>query len=342
MSKAKHKYIIQFQNGLDQPNAVAKAPRDVSYFLSKDGYERIDIATMGGERKCFLSFFVKSFFKIVGRICNNSFVVVQYPVYSKKGSLVWSCARWFLREFKKVRIVALIHDLRSSQTEAISMQEEIRNLNKYFGLIAHSQTMIDCLEAGGSSLRCVSLGLFDYVVDSENRVQRIKSNNVCYAGNLANKLFLNSLSKLAETGLSFFLYGSPSQANLGSSVTYCGTFTPDDVSSLYGSWGLVWDGDSLETLSGTSGNYQRYNSPHKASLYIVAGLPLIVSSESAISSIVQDNKIGICVASLWEAGQTILNISESDYNEMVVNVKKYSEKLKSGHNIIDAVKRLEI
>ena len=42
---------------------------------------------------------------------------------------------------------------------------------------------------------------------------------------------------------------------------YKGVFKPDIIGHLEGSWGLVWDGDSTETRSGTWGSYLK-NSLH--------------------------------------------------------------------------------
>ena len=339
MNKAKHKYVIQFQNGLDQPNAVAKAPDDISYFLEKDGYERIDVATMGEGTTFFLKYFLVNFLNIVCRVKNHSLVVVQYPVYSKKGSLVWHCVRMALKLKKKVHFALIIHDLRSLTGEEYSLNKEIMELNSYDYIVAHSKRMVDYLSRNGCKARCLQLGLFDYSASAAPTRTRTNSTCICFAGNLAKSLFLSHLDQLCVTGLSFSLYGSP-QYKSSDTISYNGTFCPDAIPDLNGSWGLVWDGPSICELSGRAGVYQKYNSPHKASLYILAGLPLIVNVESAIAELVRREKLGICIDSLMNLHATITRITDDEYNEMISNVQNYSTKLKNGNSIRIALKQI--
>ena len=48
-----------------------------------------------------------------------------------------------------------------------------------------------------------------------------------------------------------------------------------------GSFGLIWEGDSIEKPSGSLGRYIQYISHHKLSLYILAKLPIIVAASAA-------------------------------------------------------------
>ena len=123
-------------------------------------------------------------------------------------------------------------------------------------------------------------------------------------------------------------------------IKYGGLFRSDDVSSLKGSWGLVWDGDSIDDLTGEAGNYQKINSPHKASLYLVAGLPIIVSSKAALASIVENERIGITVKSLHELADRISRMTDKDYQTMLNNVHEYGSKLASGRNILSALDQI--
>ena len=82
-------------------------------------------------------------------------------------------------------------------------------------------------------------------------------------------------------------------------VEYKGAFLPNEIpSKLEGSFGLVWDGDSTDGCNGASGDYIRYNNPHKLSLYISSCLPVIVWSQAAIADFVRQHNIGFCVDKL--------------------------------------------
>ena len=75
--------------------------------------------------------------------------------------------------------------------------------------------------------------------------------------------------------------------------------------TIEGSFGLVWDGDSIYGMNGSLGNYMQYISHHKLSLYILAGLPIIVSCSAGSAPLVKRYKIGFCVSSLLEINNKI-------------------------------------
>ena len=111
---------------------------------------------------------------------------------------------------------------------------------------------------------------------------------------------------------------------------YCGRFTPDNVSYIKGGWGLVWDGDSLETCSGEKGEYLRYNSSHKISLYLAAGIPLVIWDQSSLAKWIKDKNIGICIHNISELEPLIQNTSDDEYKKMVYNVLEISKDIRNG------------
>ncbi len=61
-------------------------------------------------------------------------------------------------------------------------------------------------------------------------------------------------------------------------VDYKGFVSSDElIATAEGEYGLASYGSSLEGGSGALGNIFQYNAPHKMSLYIRCGLPIIVS-----------------------------------------------------------------
>ena len=56
---------------------------------------------------------------------------------------------------------------------------------------------------------------------------------------------------------------------------------------MEGNWGLVWDGNSIDTCSGNFGEYLRLNAPFKFSLYLAAKRPVVVWRESAMAEYVR-------------------------------------------------------
>lgn len=74
-------------------------------------------------------------------------------------------------------------------------------------------------------------------------------------------------------------------------------------------FGLVWDGDSLDGCSGEYGQYLKWNSPHKVSFYLRAGLPLIIWKEAAVAPIIEEAGAGITIWSLKELDDKLANLT---------------------------------
>src|SRR5699024_1209361 len=125
------------------------------------------------------------------------------------------------------------------------------------------------------------------------------------------------------------------------SVKYMGQFSPQELPShLNADFGLVWDGTSVETCEGMYGQYLKYNDPHKFSLYISSGLPVIVWEHAAIADFVRANNIGLTIDSLTNIDSLISSISQTKYMELQSNVKKIAFQMRKGHYLITAVNSL--
>ena len=113
------------------------------------------------------------------------------------------------------------------------------------------------------------------------------------------------------------------------------------ISALEGGFGLIWNGDSMETCDGDMGNYLRYNSPHKLSLYLAAGMPVIIWEEAAAAEFVREHGVGIAVSSLRELPEILHNVTKERYEEYLKNIVPLSEKLRSGAYTKRAIRAAE-
>ena len=102
------------------------------------------------------------------------------------------------------------------------------------------------------------------------------------------------------------------------------------IAKVEGDYGLVWDGDSLDACTGNFGEYLRYNSPHKLSFYIRAGLPVVVWREAALASIVEKEGIGLCIDSIRQLGERLAAITPEQHATMLRNVSRVSQKMSEG------------
>jgi hypothetical protein len=185
------------------------------------------------------------------------------------------------------------------------------------------------------------LGIFDYLDPKNSHAKTGLTKNVVIAGNLSleKSAYLSSLKKHQD--VDFNLYGINFKDSCkGENVHYQGAFKPDELAdNLEGSFGLIWDGDSDETCAGLYGNYLRYNNPHKTSLYLSAGLPVIIWEDAALADFVLKNHVGLTIKSLDEISEKRKQISKLEYENMLKNVEKIAKRLKTGAYLKEALEK---
>lgn len=318
-------------------NATIKAPYDVYKILEGMGYNPINIRWNPKKK---INFFIRLVYlkNKINRLAKknpNSWFVFEYP-YGNRSNI-------YLRKklkFNRFNSILIIHDIPSLRKlcneKKADVYEEIKNLNSFDYIIAHNNFMIKWLKENGVKSNIISLDIFDYLYDGLP-INRDK-NEIVFAGNLQKSTFLY---KINPSKYSLNLFGNnfvPSAKN----VQYFGSFHPDKlISNMKGGYGLVWDGDSLDECSGPVGNYLKYNNPHKMSLYIAAGLPIIIWEKAALSDFVIKNNIGICVDSLNDLDTIISNVSDEQYARMVENLAVVREKLINGRFLEQALKKIK-
>ncbi len=309
----------------DTRNASGKAKWDASDILLNMDFT--ELYEPSSER------FVRVMQQLVHTLFVNgdTLLAVQYPANSPIFYKILGARR--------VRSFALIHDLESLRLQT-GIEREISALSAFEGIISHNPAMTKALRAGGYDGNIVDLGLFDYLGFegdvSENRDRSV----ISFAGNLSKAGFL---AELDSTGLTVDLFGipEPDMGVLSDRVHYRGAFPANEVpGKISGGWGLVWDGDSIDSCDGLMGEYLRFNCPHKASMYIVAERPLIVWDQSAIAPYVCERGIGIAVATLNEARDAIACIGEEEYDELLERVRNEKHELAAGAHLKRAVNEM--
>ncbi|WP_051006281.1 hypothetical protein [Liquorilactobacillus vini] len=106
------------------------------------------------------------------------------------------------------------------------------------------------------------------------------------------------------------------------------------------SFGLIWDGTSLNQCDGVFGEYLKYNNPHKMSLYLSSGLPVIVWKQAAVADFVEKNQVGITINRLSDLDEILDKLSIDDYRQLKENVVKIAKGMRNGVYIKRAVKNL--
>ena len=271
-------------------------------------------------------------------------LVLQYPV-KKYFSFICRVAHW-----RKATTIVLIHDLTSMHRKRITIEKEISRLMRADYVIASNEAMKQWLQHQGLTRPTGALGLFDYRSAATPENDSVPASSHRYALVYAGALVMRKnayLLDLARMDRCFDLHvygnsdGLPGLQEAKHVVCY--PFTPADtfIRSAEGDFGLVWDGDSLDTCHGDFGEYLRYNSPHKVSFYLRAGLPVIIWKQAAVASIIEEEGIGICVESMKELERLLASITPEQMQQMKTNVKRVSDRLKRGDFFTQALQQAQ-
>lgn len=263
----------------------------------------------------------------------KSDVIIQWPIFSNYTSIKLLL---YILKLRNTSYRVLIHDIQNLRLE---LKEHDEIFEQYMRgasrVIVHSPNMEKHLRSLGIETKTSVLTSFDYLT-TDVIPSRIRSNVVTYVGNLVKSEFLKDIDSSILHDWNLYCYGLGGDM-IPECITYKGCFKPENVSVIEGSWGLVWDGTSTETCDGVMGRYLRYNAPHKLSLYIVSGLPLIVWQESSLAEYVKKNKLGITIKNLSQIEDTITSISDDEYFEYCENIKREAECLKKGDHLINCI-----
>ena len=350
-------YYISIKRDL-RNTAGVKAPSDISAICRKCGYKEILMPRFPREKnKIYQKIWLLlkgtlNWNRIKKTIKSGSIVIFQHPMY---GNRLSEKMIPIIQKKKNTKFIVLIHDLESLRggiSGVIKKSEKTNDiadnalLKRFDAVICHNEYMRKYLIGRGFDPdKLINLEIFDYLTDVERAIPgNSKCPSIAIAGNLAvgkceyvYKLFANGYN----SGLMANLYGINYQENKDlKNMIYHGSFSPDELpKELKGDFGLVWDGNSIETCAGNTGEYLKYNNPHKTSLYLASGMPVIVWSQAAIADFVIKNGVGITVDNLYELEERIKSVSDYEYQMLINNVKKTSMKLRTGHYTRNAIEK---
>jgi hypothetical protein len=307
---------------------------DIERILLDEGYQAIELP----ESVDFVSRFNR--LKIAGEwirnLTKNDTLVVQFPVYAK-------LHRYMIRRLaaKKIRIIFILSDidgLKDGDPHVLS--KEISVMRSASAFIVHSPEMDRWLKSVIPGARSAILGPFDFLCTPILR-PREPSNQLAFAGNLQKSGFISLLDQIPE--INFHLYGagiSP-DAKTHPNCTWHGSYDPCDLPKrMEGSFGLIWDGTGINGPEGPLGTYLGFIYPHKLSLYIMSGLPVIVPAFAATANFVKKHEIGWIVNGFNEIPKLIKSIEKRSYDLAVSNISKLSEPISKGLHLRNALRKV--
>lgn len=256
-----------------------------------------------------------------------------FPCYATLEPLL---VKWLSR--KGVDVICLIGDINGLRLlDNGLLKKELDYLSNFKKFIVHNDRMGEFINLKLDNKITKILGCFDFLTTAQCSYSHSLGYEIAYAGNLEKSAFLAKLTDVVAPAskITINLYGQqlPSLQYING-LNYKGFFPPAQVlENLQGSFGLIWDGDSIDSCVGPYGEYVAYNSPHKFSMYILAGIPMLVWENAAIAQVVKKYNIGKCVNSLGEIQSVIQRITTSEYEQMKLNIISLQAAIRNGDHI---------
>lgn len=332
-------------------HAGTKATKDFSEVAQKLNYEILPIVMRSTKKGFFakvyrqIGYFI-DWTKLYHTIKNNSIVLLQHPFHYPQ--LTRENILYKLKSKKNVKYISVIHDveeLRKFRYNTYYKNEFDTMLKIADIIIVHNSKMAQYfMEIGVAQEKIVILEIFDYLQETSNKdVPKFKK-SITIAGNLDTQKcgYIGELPQLKNTEINLYGPNFDPQMQLCNHIHYNGSYPANEIpSKLTEGFGLVWDGNGLDGCTGESGQYLKYNNPHKLSLYLSSGLPVVIWSGAAEATFVKEHGVGICVDSLYDLQSAFDSLTNHDYQQMAQNVQDIAKLLKSGHFAASALKMSE-
>ncbi|WP_345255414.1 hypothetical protein [Flaviaesturariibacter amylovorans] len=261
-------------------------------------------------------------------------VLLQWPLYARMNRLLLQTLKRFRKDVRFICYVTDINGIKDGNAELLG--RELACFRMFDRFIAHNATMRAWLQEHFPEACIATIDFFDFRALPSGS-GRAKSMEIVFAGNLFKSGFLQELPRYNT--LTFHLFGEASSLlPQARNCVYHGAHEPARLPALLpGSFGLVWDGESSTELKGPLGDYARYISPHKLSLFILAGLPIICHDESAAAALVARYGIGFSVPSLSNIGARIAGMTDVKYAAMRNRMQPLAERISTGRCLLDAL-----
>ena len=234
----------------------------------------------------------------LNRIPRGGTLYIQCPVFSFFSRKFMPTVCRLLRR-RQLQVVLILHDvnsLRYPEKAPLLRPSERQLYTLAKRIVVHNQKMKDVLQTshGIPAEKMVTLDIFEYLCEeptAEAGAETAFTRTVFVAGNLnpVKSGYLYKLGELADT-VTVNLYGGGFAAEAAAdTLHHQGSFPPDELPRhLKGNFGLIWDGEAVDSCTGQTGEYLRINNPHKTSLYLAAGFPVVIWKQAALAPFITE------------------------------------------------------
>lgn len=326
-------YVL-FERGDNAYHAGPKARKDITEIATSMGFTPLEISRREGgntfDKVASIPVNIHDWLSLIQSTKPGDLLLIQFPLpmYPQVSRTAIPMVRWMHNHGRT--IIILIHDL--NMLRGYKSAGERAFLDEADCIIAHNDVMKRELEKQGVTTPIETIQIFDYLVAPGSLPSQCTT-GIDIAGNLSTEKagYIYDIPRHFPQA-QVNCYGPHFEAaDQSVKRMYHGMYPPEQLSEhLTGKFGLVWDGPSLDTCSGDYGDYLRVNNPHKLSMYIALGKPVIIWNEAAEADFVSENQIGITVNSIPEAIDRVETMREDEWSLYYQNVLTMRELLISG------------
>lgn len=314
-------------------NAGPKAPRDIADILKQT--DKVETVLLEAEEHRDYPLFLRLLQQVEQIQAASKKMILQYPLqpfsFFEHQELFAKAYSYFDPD----RTILWIHDINKIRSpQRLECRNEMEWLKPFRHFIVHNTAMEKYMRKYIPMGTYIRNGVFDYLCMG-GTIQKIQQDismgsvQVVFAGNLIREKspFLYDLDS-KKMNFRLNVYGKREELMKNGKIYYQGNFSADLLPSrLRGDLGLIWDGGIDSADISTYKNYTRYNTPHKFSCYMAAGLPVIAWREAAIAEVIQKYQVGYLIDNLYE----INSLDLSRYPEYQRNAQDLGEKVRSGY-----------
>lgn len=260
---------------------------------------------------------------LIAGISAGDLVICQFPTWNGL-----EFERGLVRHIKAYhgRIVIFIHDLEAvlSENRRSMLQDTLGLYNEAELLIVPSYGMKQFLINQGirAGMKFIVQEAWDYTTTLRSMRPGKLKREIHFAENPDRFYFLRTWSY--EVLLKVY---EEQEIRGGDYVQSMGWLSSERLllELSEGGFGLVWYGDEC------GHQYLSMNGSMNLSVYLAAGIPVIVPRGISNQCMIEENHLGFIVDTLDEAAEIVKNITEQEYQEYTSAVAKFSDLIKEGY-----------
>ncbi|KRM87280.1 beta-1,6-galactofuranosyltransferase [Lacticaseibacillus thailandensis DSM 22698 = JCM 13996] len=316
-------------------NSVFKAKNDINDIAQRMGYQTLSIFRYDVEADTDDQLYSR-IDGITAPVVSGDLVIFQYPTNDG-----FKFDEQFMSHLvdRGVHVVIQIHD--AECLRGYVPYDEVAFFNRASAIITHNDNMTNALADKGVTAPMFANYAFDYLsVNTKNRYTQADKHlekSLVLAGSLDKSRYLEHWPY--QTNLVAF--GRNETMQLDPQIDFRGEVKPEELGYIIPyRFGLAWDSNIPN--GGQYKDYTRFNNPHKVSMYLANGLPVVLWKDAGMAPFVVKNHLGITIESLDELDDALAALSQAEIDDILQHVETVKWALRDGFFTRRAIMRMEL